>query len=174
MLFQDECHLSHGDAAGYVWAKKGMRVQVPMMNFRHSTTFYGALDLQTQEFHLKEYQWANMENTVDYLNYLIAQYKDAKQIILIWDGASYHTGCLIKEFLKSINDGLVMTNWKLKCLLFAPNAPDQNPTEDCWLKAKNYVRKHFSENANFQQTVCCFKRAFNELTFNFGKLNWYF
>lgn len=174
MLFQDECHLKHGDAEGYVWAPKGARVSVPMMNERHSQTFYGALNLISKEFHLKHYPWANMENTVDYLKWLMRKYPAAKQLILIWDGASFHTGKGVQEFLQSINEGLEESKWKIHCLLFAPNAPDQNPVEDCWLKAKNYVRKHILENITFKDTVNCFDRAFNELTFDFGKLNWYY
>lgn len=174
MLFQDECHLKHGDAEGYVWAKKGERVRVPMMNERHSKTFYGALDLMSHDFHLKEYDWANMENTVDYLKWLMGKYPLAKRIIIVWDGASFHTGAVVKAFLESINKGLKESKWKLHCLLFAPNAPDQNPVEDCWLKAKNHVRRCVLENPTFKHVAECFKRAFNELDFDFEKLKWYF
>ena len=166
--------MKHGDAEGYVWAQKGKRVSVPMMNERHSKTFYGALDLVTRDFHLKEYDWANMENTVDYLKWLMQKYPLAKRIFIVWDGASFHTGSLVREFLQSINKGLKECKWKLHCLLFAPNAPDQNPAEDCWLKAKNFVRQHVLENKTFKDTAECFKRSFNELSFDFGKLDWYY
>lgn len=175
MLFEDECHLRHGDSTGYVWARKGQRVEVPMMNERHSQTFYGVLDLFSRDFHLQQHDWANMENTVKFLDWLITSvYPDAKQIFVIWDGASFHKGKLVQEFLQTVNKGLKKSKWKLHCLLFAPNAPDQNPVEDCWLKAKNHIRKHILENQTFNQTVQCFKNAFNELSFNFNKLEWYF
>jgi transposase len=174
VLFQDECHLKHGDAEGYVWGKKGERISVPMMNERHSQTFYGALDLVSREFHLKEYDWANMANTVDYLQWLMDKYPLAKRIIIVWDGASFHTGELVRQFLQKVNGGLKESKWKLHCLLFAPNAPEQNPVEDCWLQAKNYVRRHILETTTFKDVVKCFNRAFNELNFDFGKLGWYF
>ena len=174
VLFQDECHLKHGDAEGYVWGKKGERISVPMMNERHSQTFYGALDLVSMEFHLKEYDWANMVNTVDYLQWLINKYPLAKRIIIVWDGASFHKGELVKQFLQKVNGGLKESKWKLHCLLFAPNAPEQNPVEDCWLQAKNFVRRHILETPTFKDVVKCFNRAFNELDFDFGKLSWYY
>lgn len=175
MLFQDECHLKHGDSTGYVWGRRGKRVEVPMMNERHSKTFYGALNLHSRDFHLQQHDWANMENTVKFLKWLREEvYPQAKQIFIIWDGASFHKGKLVQEFLQSVNQGLKKSQWKLHCLLFAPNAPDQNPVEDCWLKAKNFVRKNILQNDSFAKTVQCFKNAFNELEFDFGKLQWYF
>jgi transposase len=175
VLFEDECHLKHGDSTGYVWGKKGQRVEVPMMNERHSRTFYGALNLLDRQFHLKQFGWANMENTVAFLRWLSEEvYPYAKRIFIIWDGASFHTGQVVKDFLDSVNRGLEKSEWKIYCLLFAPNAPDQNPTEDCWLKAKSHIRKNILQNQTFAQTVQCFKNAFNELDFDFYKLQWYF
>lgn len=175
MLFEDECHVKHGDSTGYVWGRKGQRVEVPMMNERHSKTFYGALDLFSQAFHLQQYDWANMENTVKFLKWLMEErYPNAKRIFIIWDGASFHKGHLVREFLDSVNQGLKKNKWKIHCLLFAPNAPDQNPVEDCWLKAKNFIRKNILQNDSFAKVVQCFKNAFNELDFDFAKLSWYF
>ena len=145
-----------------------------MLNERHSKTYYGALDLMTQKFYIKEYEWANMEKTVDFLKFLMEQNPLAKQIITIWDGATFHTGNLVKEFLDSVNKGLEESEWKIRCLLFAPNAPDQNPVEDCWLKAKNYIRQHILDNKSFKDVSQCFKMSFDILSFDFGKLNWYF
>jgi transposase len=175
VLFEDECHLKHGDSLGYVWGKKGERVEIPMENERTSQTFYGALNLITKQFHLKAFSKGNMENTVDYLKWLSQKvYPEAKRIVLIWDGASYHTGRLVQELLASVNAGLQPADWKIHCLLLAPNAPDQNPVEDSWLKAKNYVRQAAFRHLSFAKIVEKFKEAFQKLSFDFNKLNWYF
>lgn len=174
MLFEDECHVKHGDSLGYIWGRRNKRTSVKMQNERHSKTFFGALDLYSQQFYLKEYPWANMESTVDFLKYLMEQFKQARQLILIWDGASFHKGALIQEFLLSVNQGLEMKDWKIHCLLFAPNAPEQNPVEDCWLKAKNYMRENIFKNLTFNDAIKSFKESFDNLTFDFGKLSWYF
>ena len=97
-----------------------------------------------------------------------------KQLIIIWDGASFHKGSLVQQFLEAVNQGLEVKDWKIHCLLFAPNAPEQNPVEDCWLKAKNYMRENILKNLNFKDSIKSFIESFNKLTFDFGKLTWYF
>ena len=40
-----------------------------------------------------------------------------------------------RAYLNKVNQGLEEKDWKVTCLLFATNAPDQNPVEDVWLQA---------------------------------------
>ena len=61
----------------------------------------------------------------------------------------------------------------VRCVLFAPNAPEQNPMEDVWLKAKQYVRKHWRECPTFQRVMHVFEEALNTLSFCFEKLRMY-
>jgi len=42
------------------------------------------------------------------------------------------------EYLLSINAGEPPEEWQVTCMLFAPNAPEQNPVEDIWLFAIPY------------------------------------
>jgi transposase len=46
---------------------------------------------------------------------------------------------------------LKQEDWSLTCVLFAPNAPDQNPVEDIWLKAKIWLRKYWYRFTSFSQ-----------------------
>ena len=50
----------------------------------------------------------------------------------------------VKNYLNSINQGLEPRQWKITCIRFAPNAPEQNPIEDVWLSAKGFVREFYS------------------------------
>jgi len=72
-----------------------------------------------------------------------------------------------------VNEGLEEKNWKVTCLRFATNAPDQNPVEDIWLRGKNFLRKHFYENKTFSQVKNSFFDFLNQQIFNFKKLEWY-
>ena len=45
--------------------------------------------------------------------------------MIIWDGASYHRCKEVHDYLSEANQDLDEKNWKVTCLLFAPNAPDQ-------------------------------------------------
>jgi hypothetical protein len=39
-------------------------------------------------------------------------------------------------YLKDVNQGLEKKDWPVTCELFAPNDPNQNPTEDVWFGYK--------------------------------------
>jgi hypothetical protein len=53
-------------------------------------------------------------------------------------GLSYHKYKAMPEYLLSINAGEPPEEWQVTCMLFAPNAPEQNPVEDIWLFAAIY------------------------------------
>ena len=48
-----------------------------------------------------------------------------------------------ENFLAEVNKDLPASEWKITCEKFAPNDPDQNPVEDVWLQAKNFLRKYW-------------------------------
>ncbi|HID98908.1 MAG TPA: hypothetical protein EYP59_01290 [Thiotrichaceae bacterium] len=68
----------------------------------------------------------NSSNTISFLEHLRTQKPDAKQFLLILDGASYHKSHEIQEYLQEQNKRLTQENGTIRCILFAPNAPEQN------------------------------------------------
>jgi transposase len=172
VLLEDECHLVWGDVCGRAWGKRNAPIPIPMTNERERQTYYGALNLLTHEFHLYEASAGNGGNTVAYLQWCQTLYPD-KQLFYLWDGAGYHRGEEIQKFLAKTNDGLAEADWKVTCMRFAPNAPDQNPTEDVWLKGKTHLRKQFALNKTFAQVKRCFSTFLQALQFTSTKLSWY-
>ena len=162
---EDECHLVWGDTMGYVWGRRNKRTEVPIENIKQRQTYYGVLNLYNQEFILIPYAQGNGESTVSFIKYLQVLHKN-KELFIIWDGASYHCSKEVQAYLDEVNQGLEEKHWKVTCLLFAPNAPDQNPIEDIWLQGKNFLRKHFYENKNFQQVKSSFFNFLNKRIFN--------
>ncbi len=120
-----------------------------MTNEREMQTYFGALEYGKKEFLVQAYPTANYENTVKFLKYLQSQRPD-QRIAVIWDGAIYHKSEQVKEYLESINSGLEESQWQITCILFAPNAPEQNPVEDILLQAKNFVREYYHLCKSFQ------------------------
>jgi len=169
---EDECHLVSGDTVGYVWGRRNERTEVPIENVKQRQTYYGVMNLYNQEFFLTPYERGNGENTVSFMNHLQALQPD-KKIIILWDKASYHGGREVQAYLNKVNQGLEEKDWKVTCLLFASNAPDQNPVEDVWLQGKNFLRRHFYENKTFNQVKWSFLNFLNKKVFNFGKCGWY-
>ncbi len=169
---EDECHLLSGDTTGYVWGRQNKRTVIPIKNAKDRQTYYGALNLYNKDFVLTSCSKGDGENTVLFIQHL-QTLNPNKKLMIIWDGASYHCGEKVHDYLNEVNQGLKKKNWKVTCLLFAPNAPDQNPVEDVWLRGKNFLRKHFYENKTFNQVKCRFFNFLNKKIFNFKKIEWY-
>ncbi len=172
VFLQDECHLLWGDIIGYVWGKRGVALEVPMTNQKERQTYYGAVNLLTSEFHLKESITGDGQNTVSFVKWLQSKYPN-KPIWIIWDGAKHHRYGKMQEYLAEQNEGLEQKDWKITCLWFAPNAPEQNPVEDIWLKGKNAVRRAFNENPTFAKVKDCFETNLQEVKLSVEKLAWY-
>lgn len=169
---QDECHLLWGDTIGHVWGRRNERIEIPMQNAKKRQTYYGALNLYNQDFFLTPHERGNGTHTVLFLQELQARHPDQK-LVIIWDGASYHRCAEVQSYLETVNHGLVEKDWKITCWLFAPNAPDQNPVEDVWLRGKNFLRKRFYENKTFHQVKTSFFNFLNQRIFDFKKIEWY-
>jgi transposase len=172
ILFEDECHLVGGDVWGMAWGKRNTPIVVPMTNERERQTYYGALNLLTQDFHLHEAPAGEGKNTVAYIQWCQRLYLD-KKLLFLWDGASYPRGEELQKVLEFTNAGLAEADWKVTCMLFAPNAPEQNPTEDVWLKGKTHLRKQFAVNKTFAHVKRCFSTFLTALHFTSTKLGWY-
>jgi len=56
VFFVDECHLLWGDLCGYVWGKTDERIEVPIINERSKQTYYGAVNLSTQQCLIQAYK----------------------------------------------------------------------------------------------------------------------
>jgi transposase len=125
-----------------VWGKTTERIAVPIVNERSKQTYYGAVNLSTQQCVVQAYESGNSESTIAFLKYLLSQCPN-RRIAVLWDGASYHRSQEVIAYLASINQGLEESNWKLTCIRFAPNAPKQNPIEDIWLCAKRFIRESY-------------------------------
>lgn len=172
VLFLDECHLLHGDMLGYVWGKTNVRIKIPIKNEKERQTYFGALDYKSKEFIMESHPKGDGDETVKFIKQLQKKYKN-KKLALIWDGASYHKFGKFREYLEEENDQLVEKDWRIKCILFAPNAPEQNPVEDIWLKGKKHIRKYWHLCSDFKAVKSLFEFCLNEQQFNFPKINQY-
>ena len=166
----DECHLLWGDVCGYLWGKRNERIEIPLVNEREKQTYYGAINLLRKQLVQREYASANSENTVAFLKDLQSLNPAARHLI-IWDGASYHKYKEMKAYLEEINFGKDKDEWPLTCILFAPNAPEQNPVEDIWLNAKTWLRKFGKRLSSFSLVKWFFNFTIQEQSFDFPKLH---
>lgn len=145
------------------------RVDVAVKSTKERQTYYGALDYLTKSFVVNQYSAGNQDNTVAFLKYLQSCYDQSTRQIVIWDGASYHRSTGVQEFLTQVNRTLPQNEWKITCIRLAPNAPEQNPVEDVWLQAKQFVRKFARLCKKFQSVKLLFKLFTHLQTFTFAK-----
>jgi transposase len=173
VLYVDECHLVWGDVCGYVWGPSSARVTIPIVNQRERQSYYGAIDARTGELTVIPVQAGNTRWTLIFVEYLRQRY-EGKQIIVCWDGASYHRSIELREYLENVNQGREPAEWEITCVQFAPNAPDQNPIEDVWLQAKQYVRQQWKRcQHTFRSVRDLFEEALNTIIFDYSKLSAY-
>ena len=168
-MFVDECHLLWGDISGYGWSRRNQRVDVAVKSTKERQTYYGALDYLSKRFVVHEYSAGNEDNTVAFLKYLQSLYDKTTRLIIIWDGASYHRSAVIREFLAQTNGSFPSPEWKVTCIRLAPNAPEQNPVEDVWLQAKQFVRKFSRLCKQFRSVKVLFKLFTHCQVFDFAK-----
>jgi transposase len=169
---EDECHLVWGEVWGMVWGKRHMLIEVPMTTERQRQTSYGASNLLPRAVPLKAEERGNGETTVAYIQWGQRLYP-GKRLLFLWDGASYPRSTERQAFLAPENAGLCEEQGHVTCLLFAPNAPEQNPAEELWLKGKTHLRKHFALNKTFAHVKHCFTAFLESLNFDSVKVNWY-
>jgi transposase len=155
-----------------VGGKRNTAIEVPMTHERERQTYSGAINLLTKTVHLQERPVGEGASTVAYLQWCQTLSPD-KKLLLLWDGASYHRGQEMQSFLAQENAGLAEAEWKITCVLFAPNAPEQNPIEDLWWKGKTYLRKQFAVNKTFATVKHCFSTFLRSLSFDSSKCCWY-
>ena len=92
---------------------------------------------------------------------------------MIWDRPSYHKYGEFRDFLASVNSDKEPSNGSITCILFDPNAPQQNPVEDIWLQAKKNLRKYWYLCMYFKIIKFLFKFFTKEHKFDFSKIHQY-
>lgn len=147
-------------------------IEIPVINERQRQTYFGALNYYTQEFLIKPYNRGDSSSAIAFVKYLISQYPKSR-IALIWDGASYHRSAEFQAYLNTVNCGLNESEWKVTCIRFAPNDPTQNPVEDIWLQAKNFLREFYHLCKSFTQVKRLFELVTHHQVFDFPKLFMY-
>jgi putative transposase len=172
VIFIDECHLLSGDVCGYVWGETNARTEVPIKNEKDRQTYFGALNYQTKEFIIEAYPAGNGESTVKFVRNLQRRHQH-KKIVLIWDGASYHRFGEFREYLAQVNQENSQGDLEITCILFAPNAPQQNPVEDVWLQGKNFLRKYWYLCKSFWAVKKLFELFYDCSKFDFPKIHQY-
>jgi len=139
LFFGDEASFALWGSLSYTWGRRGHQPQVPTTGRRKGYKVFGAIEFFSgrliyqgteQRFQSDSYQ--------SFLRYLLSQV--AGPIILIQDGARYHTSKATRQFLEQNKERL--TVYQLPSY-----SPDYNPIEYLWKKVKTQAthNRYFAE-----------------------------
>lgn len=128
ILFGDEASFPQWGSLSYTWAKKGQQPVVKTSGARKGYKVLGLIDYFTGHFFSKGHEGRlNSESYALFLEEVLSKTK--KHIILIQDGARYHTSRAMREFFAKHSDRITVYQ-------LSSYSPDYNPIEKLWKKIK--------------------------------------
>lgn len=128
ILFGDECSFSQGGTLNYTWAKKGIQPEVKTSGSRRSYKVFGAIEYFTGKFFSMAHDGKlNSDSYTFFIESILEKTK--KHIILIQDGAGYHTS----DEMENLFCG---RQKRLSVYQLPACSPDYNPIEMLWKKIK--------------------------------------
>ncbi|MCP4041371.1 MAG: IS630 family transposase, partial [Gammaproteobacteria bacterium] len=128
LLFGDEASFPQWGTLSYTWARKGKQPTIKTSGKRKGYKVFGLIDYFTGRFFYKcQEERLNSANYIAYLEEVLA--KTRKHVIVVQDGARYHTSLAMREFIAEHQGRLTVFN-------LPSYSPDYNPIEKLWKKVK--------------------------------------
>jgi transposase len=128
ILFEDEVGFAQWGSLGYTWAPVGEQPVVKTTGKRKGYKVFGAIDFFSGRFFYQGFnERFNSERYQDFLRQILNQ--TVKHLILIQDGAKYHTSKATRAFFEAHTD-------RLTVFQLPSYSPDHNPIEFLWKKMK--------------------------------------
>ena len=128
ILFGDECSFAQWGSLSYTWARKGTQPTVKTSGRRKAYKVFGFVDYFTGSFFYKSH--TGRFNSASYQAFLTEVMAKTKQhLIIIQDGASYHTSKALKAFFAKHADRLTVGQ-------LPKFSPMFNPIEYLWRNVK--------------------------------------
>ena len=147
LLFGDEASFAQWGSLSYTWAPQGQQPEVPTSGKRKGYKIFGLIDYFSGQFFYKSQ--TGRFNSESYAAFLLDVLSQTQQhIIVIQDGARYHTSKAMKLFFKAHEERLTIEQ-------LPAYSPDFNPIEHLWKKVKKEAThlKYFPEFTDLQQEV---------------------
>lgn len=128
ILFGDEASFPQWGSLSYSWSRKGKQPIIKTSGKRKGYKVFGLIDYFTGRFFYKCLESRfNSESYVQFIKELMS--KTRKHIILIQDGAKYHTSAMTKKYFAQKQQRLTVYD-------LPSYSPDYNPIEKLWKKVK--------------------------------------
>ncbi len=128
VLFGDEASFPQWGSLSYTWAPRGKQPTVKTSGIRKGYKVLGLIDYFTGTFFCKGHEGRlNSEIYEQFLKEVLEQ--TDKHVIIVQDGARYHTSKAMKAFFEKYPD-------RISVYQLPSYSPDYNPIEKLWKKIK--------------------------------------
>jgi transposase len=147
LLFGDEASFAQWGSLAHTWAKRGQQPLVKTGGKRKGYKVFGLIDYFTGRLFWQGHTGRfNAESYCAFLATVLAQ--TTQPIILIQDGARYHTAAKTREFFARHAE-------RLRVEPLPSYSPDYNPIEHLWRKIKrqNTHNRYFPEFSDLTMAV---------------------
>ena len=147
LLFGDEASFAQWGSLSYTWAPKGDQPEVRTSGKRKGYKVFGLIDYFSGQLFYKAHEGRfNSESYAAFLLEVLSQTQ--RHLVVIQDGARYHTSQAMKKFFT--------THAKRLTIEQLPSySPDFNPIEHLWKKVKKEAThlKYFPQFTDLQVEV---------------------
>jgi len=136
VLFGDEASFPQWGTLSYTWARRGVQPVVQTSGTRKAYKVFGLVDYFTGKFYYQAIEGRLCSQSYQqFLKQVLSQIHT--QIILIQDGATYHTAKATRQFFAHHSDRITVFD-------LPAYSPDFNPIEMLWKKIKvNHIHLHY-------------------------------
>ena len=161
ILFEDEASCAQWGSLSYTWARRGRQPEVQTSGKRKGYKVFGLIDyFSGRFFHQGQEGRLNSKAYIGFLQQVLEQ--TSAPVILIQDGARYHTSAEAKGFFAEHVE-------RLTVFQLPGYSPDYNPIEKLWKKLKEqethlqYFPTFAGLMAKVEQALIKFERAPQEI-----------
>jgi transposase len=147
LLFGDEASFAQWGSLSYTWAPTGEQPEVPTSGKRKGYKVFGLIDYFSGRLFYKGH--AGRLNSASYAAFLLDVLSQTRRhVVVIQDGARYHTSQAMQAFFKAHAARLTIEQ-------LPSYSPDVNPIEHLWKKVKKEAThlKYFPDFAQLQAEV---------------------
>jgi transposase len=149
IIYLDEAHIHQDMDLGYTWAPTGEPAWRKSISpaLAKRINWYGAYDFTAGQALIWHEGKCNGENTIQFLRRLKRWLPESEcQVVIIWDGASYHRSKIVQAEAAQLN---------FELLTLPGYSPDLNPIEGLWKWMREEVTQNYCHETMRQLFLEC-------------------
>lgn len=156
LLFGDEASFAQWGSLSYTWAIRGQQPVVATSGIRKAYKVFGMLDYFTgQLFYSGHTERFNAASYCEFLRSVLEQTPSHQKIMVVQDGARYHTARVTKDFIAAHAE-------RLSVYQLPAYSPDYNPIEHLWRRIKRQAT-HNRYFERFEDLIASVEAALQDL-----------